>query len=518
MIRHGFRNVLSVALVVCLLLIAAPQAACDVEPNDTLPDAELIAAGIHQGELPEDDETDYYAFAVHGGDIVTVRVVEPHADPDIRIALQSEDGSGLGSVSAVGPPELTVITPAEIGERAWYLRVTGEGPYRFALEVAPQNDAGLGVDAPEDRDRAPGVEPGIIEGLLGDDDEYDAYSFTVRGGEIVYVAMAEVPGGAGVELALRDHEGSRLESLTPEGRREVTWLTPAELGRRTWYLVAYGEGPYRIMLNVISQDDGQTLEVTLTADFSRFDREMNWLEATVRDAEGSNIGGLRSAGAANPDTLREGPLEIEQAERWTVIVGTEGDYVLDLRITGADGTPLARVEQLSAVDWQALRPVEDPQQAQLEPHEESTPEAQEMQPQPQAQQPVEIEEQEQVPADEVVPVEGPVYARILVDSVYCVSESRWDRGTNSDEPYFIITGYATDRDPAAWSTGSPHVFQDVDDRENRRFPDYQRVVFEGEVTDGAVIGFTVLDGRHRAGDHDAAPDTFHERDGLGAGR
>ncbi|MGC9318242.1 MAG: hypothetical protein ACP5KN_09435, partial [Armatimonadota bacterium] len=105
--------------------------------------------------------------------------------------------------------------------------------------------------------------------------------------------------------------------------------------------------------------------------------------------------------------------------------------------------------------------------------------------------PIEAEEGE-TPVEDLEPVEGPVYARLLLDSVYCRSESEVDRATDSDEPYFIITGYATHRDPAAWSTGEPKVFGDVDDHENRRFEEPQRVVFEGEVPEGCRLGFTVL--------------------------
>lgn len=537
---QGFRSVLSVALVIYLLSVVTSPVFADVEPNNTRQDAELIAAGTHVGELPGDDEADYYAFTVHGGNVVTVEAVEAEADPDLQIGLQSGDGAGLASLTAEGEPRVVVVTPVELGERTWHLEVTGEGAYRFALDLMPQDDAGQGQDAPADRDNALTIAPGEVEGLLGDDDEYDAYAFPVQGGDIIHVVMADVAGGESVELRLRDHEGSGLAGLRPEGQNEVTYLTPSEHGERTWYLIAYDEGPYHFALHVIPQDDagqgvdapeprhralevqpgqirgsvgdddewdcyrfdvapGQTVEVTLTADFTRFDREMNWVEATVRDAEGSNMGGLRSAGAANPDTFREGPLEIEQPEQWTVTVGTEGDYVIDLRIVSAEGTELERLEQVSVIDWETFTPVDQQPEFQAEPEEDTGPTAegsatQDMEPQPETgtEQPVDVEEHEQVPADEMVPIEGPVYARVLVDSVYCVSESQWDRGTDSDEPYFIITGYAADREPAAWSSGTPYVFSDVDDRENRRFPDHQRVVFEGELTDGAVIGFTVL--------------------------
>ncbi|MEA3400753.1 MAG: hypothetical protein U9R79_05840 [Armatimonadota bacterium] len=502
-----------------------------------------IQPGETEGLLGDDDEYDAYSFAVQGGDIVHVTIADVVGGADVDLHLLNQEGGGLDTVRPEGDAEVTVITPAELGEQTWYLVAYDEGPYQFTLEITHQDDAGQGRDAPGERDQALAIQPGVTKGLLGDDDEFDSYSFAVHGGDIVRVTIADVVGGADVELHLLNQEGGGLATVRPEEESEVTWLTPTELGEQTWYLSAYGEGPYRFTLQVVPQDDagqgtdapearhralqvqpgeirgsvgdddewdcygfevapGQTVEVTLTADFARFDREMNWVEATVRDAEGSGKGGLRSAGAAQPDTFREGPLEIEQPQQWTVTVGWEGDYVIDLRIIGAEGADLQRVEQVSAIDWEVLTPVED-QQVQVEPEEETTeqrPVTHEVEEAEPAQQPIEAEEGEapieaeegETPVEDLQPVEGPVYARLVLDSVYCRSESEVDRATDSDEPYFIISGYATHREPAAWSTGEPKVFSDVDDHENRRFEEPQRVVFEGEVPEGCRLGFTVL--------------------------
>ncbi|MEN3010572.1 MAG: hypothetical protein ABDI20_06315 [Candidatus Bipolaricaulaceae bacterium] len=88
----------------------------------------------------------------------------------------------------------------------------------------------------------------------------------------------------------------------------------------------------------------------------------------------------------------------------------------------------------------------------------------------------------------------PVFVRLVLDSLYCAKESRWDHGTDSDEPYLLVTALATHRSPSAWSTGEPEVFGDVDSDENRRLDPArpQRVVFEGEVPPGALIGFTAV--------------------------
>ncbi len=94
----------------------------------------------------------------------------------------------------------------------------------------------------------------------------------------------------------------------------------------------------------------------------------------------------------------------------------------------------------------------------------------------------------------VVGTGQPVFVRIVLDSLYCVKESKWDHGTDSDEPYLLVTAFASHRSPQAWSTGDPEVFSDVDSGENRRFTyaNAQRVVFEGEVPPGAVVGFNAV--------------------------
>lgn len=85
-----------------------------------------------------------------------------------------------------------------------------------------------------------------------------------------------------------------------------------------------------------------------------------------------------------------------------------------------------------------------------------------------------------------------VFARIVIDSIYCEKESKWDHGTSQDEPYVMVTGFASHRQPNAWTLGKPEVFKDVDSGNNRRFTKQNRIVFEGEVPKGEAIGFHVV--------------------------
>jgi len=86
----------------------------------------------------------------------------------------------------------------------------------------------------------------------------------------------------------------------------------------------------------------------------------------------------------------------------------------------------------------------------------------------------------------------PLYVRITLDSLYCRNESAWDHATDSDENYMLVTGFATHLIPNAWSTGDPHLFDDIDSGENRRFRASQRLVYEGEVPVDESIGFNVI--------------------------
>lgn len=93
----------------------------------------------------------------------------------------------------------------------------------------------------------------------------------------------------------------------------------------------------------------------------------------------------------------------------------------------------------------------------------------------------------------LLPADQPVYVKIMLDSLYCVKESDWDHLTDSDEPYLVVTGFASHPERRSWSAGIVGPFGDVDSKENRRIEEGRgRLVFEGEVTPGSAIGFNVL--------------------------
>jgi len=112
------------------------------------------------------------------------------------------------------------------------------------------------------------------------------------------------------------------------------------------------------------------------------------------------------------------------------------------------------------------------------------------------------------PAIEPV-VREPIFVRMVLDSLYCKDESAWDHFTDSDEVYFIVTGFSTHTEPNAWSTGSPQLFEDVDDDENRRMTSSQRLVYEGDVPPDSIIGFNVV-AMEQDGLHSSVQETIAE--------
>lgn len=88
--------------------------------------------------------------------------------------------------------------------------------------------------------------------------------------------------------------------------------------------------------------------------------------------------------------------------------------------------------------------------------------------------------------------QDPLYIRLTLDSLYCKDESTWDHGTDSDEIYLLVSGFASHKTPNAWSTGNPHLFDDIDDGENRRFRASQRLIYEDYVPVDEVIGFNII--------------------------
>jgi len=383
------------------------------------------------------------------------------------------------------------------------------------------------VEPNNSRQRAEEIGAGTYTGNVSDEDEKDVYAFTVRGGDVIHITLERVAGGDHVDLCLLDHEAAGLDYLRLDSQTELVYLTPAELGEWLWFLEVSGEGPYQFTLDVTPQNDGgqgvdapedeedglpvqpgeirgmlgnddeadvyrfpvaegQTINVEFQADFSRFEEDMSPLELALLDYEEALIENTRSAGQVAQFSV--GPIEEGEGGEYKLLVSGEGDYRILLQITGAGGMQIKPPELKPAggpkpIKPPQLQPVPQGGGPELQPSPE-TPPVMEIQPKPLQMQPV--------PQPSVIVRGKTQFARIVLDSLYCQSESSTDRLSDSDEPYLVVTAFGSGLEPRAWSTGPPEVFGDVDSGENRRFTQAQRFVYEGNVPEGTTIGFCIL--------------------------
>ena len=231
-------------------------ACADVEPNSTKPRAETIAPGSVTGRVNSDDPRDFYRFRIAGGDIVRVTMEQSWSREVVEIWLLDHEGSGLEDLSLEDQTEVVWLTPVELGEQDWFVKVAGQGSYRFILDITHQNDGGQGQDAPRDYEHGLPVVPGDIEGMLGNDDEADAYRFSMTAGQTIEVQFQADFGRYdedlfSLELVLRDPEGSRIEDIESAGQVATMSFGPlAEEEAGEYKLIAWGEGDYRVGLQI----------------------------------------------------------------------------------------------------------------------------------------------------------------------------------------------------------------------------------------------------------------------------
>ncbi|MFQ5810068.1 MAG: hypothetical protein ACE5JM_10660, partial [Armatimonadota bacterium] len=253
-----------------------------------------------------------------------------------------------------------------------------------AALVALQAPPGLADTEPNNRrDQAERIQPGKYAGAVSDTDEEDYYAFPVAGGDVIRLSASETTN-ADVEIQLFDHEESYLEDVEPG--RTLVYLTPVELGRRTWYVFVAGEGAYSFTLDTALQNDagtggdapdnwqraaeigpgvhsgmlgdddehdtfrlaaaaGQTITIQVTGDFSRLE-DPDSIELSLLDPEGSGLEGAETYG--DPETLTYGPVPEDEAGRMVIMVDGEGDYQFTIGGPGFE-TPGTGVPGLGAL-------------------------------------------------------------------------------------------------------------------------------------------------------------------------
>jgi hypothetical protein len=204
--------------IVCLILtfgvltcLGTVRVAADTEPNDDFATAELIAPGVHAGDLgvnPPTDGNDYYSLVLTAnGQTVYTNVTIPPGGITGVIRLYNElqvEVSVLGFGGGTYPAEYTFAAAQTV-----YIRVElsgGSGTYSLQVAVTSQNDVNSGGDAGNVITGPTPVTPGTYPGcILKGEDNNDYYSLVLTdAGQTVYANVTVLPGGLTGALRLYD--------------------------------------------------------------------------------------------------------------------------------------------------------------------------------------------------------------------------------------------------------------------------------------------------------------------------
>jgi hypothetical protein len=222
------------------------------DAGDTLNEAvEFGADKVIEGLLGDADEQDWYVVPLGHGAIVEIAFTPDRTAGRLSIYLynpaQHEIWYAYGVAGGLTKTGRYLIDAASGGDH--YLQVTGgAGAYTVDFKAGQQNDAGLGVDAPQYED-ALGILPNApLNGELGDADEQDWYHFQPAKG--MEIRFTPAKGSEGLSLFLLD------------GNRDVIWEEYRVLANRTvrFTLEEVTAGNYAIQ--VVGGSGGYTFEVT----------------------------------------------------------------------------------------------------------------------------------------------------------------------------------------------------------------------------------------------------------------
>jgi len=213
------------------------------------------------GLLADSDDADWYRFAVPGGTTLSVSMVPVEGD-DLNVELYDAEEYNLWSaydVSARRGGARTTCVVAEEAGGEYALEVYGTGAYTVTLEVAGQDDAGSGGDAPADLGDA--IEAPVGEefaGTVGGSDEVDWYAFDVPAGSALHVAVTSAEDSEDLSVELYDPEEYDLWSAYDVGEgdtAEATLVIGPDSGGTHYLMVSSALAQYTVAITVTEQDD-----------------------------------------------------------------------------------------------------------------------------------------------------------------------------------------------------------------------------------------------------------------------
>ncbi|MFV1999858.1 MAG: hypothetical protein ACC654_05770 [Acidimicrobiia bacterium] len=219
-------------------------------------------AGRYDGLLGNEDGEDWYAFQLGGGDVVSVTLDAPVSERFGFGGVEADIVYNGSSVATVGvnpggeESVLQIFSQDQAGEA--YLRVSGSGPYGFAIEAGPQRDGGTDGDAGGDQGTAKKAEFGVIDGIIGDEDLEDFFVLALPLDAVVTAELTAAPdlvGRARVEVL---HNGNVLvaNDLGPGQTESWTYAMVNAPDELLYLRVAGAAGSYTVSLAAVTQPDG----------------------------------------------------------------------------------------------------------------------------------------------------------------------------------------------------------------------------------------------------------------------
>lgn len=315
-------------------------------PGDTATALEL-APGTYTGHLEDEDEADVYKFQMGEGDYVHVTFSADTAGDFIYLGLVDWEDWGVWSLSSKDSVEDEgSYWTANETEVAWYYLVvemdTEAGDYHLDFEVARQDDAGEGEDAPAEEAKGRILQAGAIDGWMGDADGADAYRIPVQAGWTVTVNLTNQASVAAEADIIGDTGVGTIQVITSKDGTVATWTGIIEIPTATdgylYVLVRPGDatkwvpGAYHLEVTVVTtpadtekpqivmakeptkveQGKAQTFTVTVTDNeaidrvslYFKIDDEVTWREMAMT-ADGTSW----SATVPNNATMDAAKLE-----------------------------------------------------------------------------------------------------------------------------------------------------------------------------------------------------------------
>ena len=203
-----------------------------------------------------------YTFDVAPGAQIQVQFDNSATSPrNIYVALmQNGDTLAYEYIDPANSSQLTrLLSEAEGGQ--YHLEIKGQPgvTFEFMVETRLQQDAGLEGDAGNTLAAPREIElEATYQGMIGDNDSDDFYSFTAPAGVQLTVEFTnEATNSRDIYAALL-HNGETLvyDYIAPAGTQSLNRLVNSEEGGNYILHIKGAEGGYQFSLNTQSQQDG----------------------------------------------------------------------------------------------------------------------------------------------------------------------------------------------------------------------------------------------------------------------